>query len=161
MRDRFQGGRLGDYVIDCDICGQRCWYSESSVLGIYTGRGGLLVCPECKDPIDYGIVPYYVIPERPITNTREANRTASLKSIPQKYKPFLADNMDPAAYSPEQANSYQISWDLLSQVTWDNWGVPLSGEPVFVTWNYQVEHTWNNYELQWGKNTPGDVAINE
>lgn len=59
-----------DWIIYCDICGQQCWYSEATLLDVHTGRGGLLVCPKDADPIDYGLVPYVIPPEQPVTETR-------------------------------------------------------------------------------------------
>lgn len=72
MADRFNDGRshLGDWVVFCDICGQKCYASEASKLAAYTGRGGLIVCPNDVDKIDYGLVPYKTPPERSIPWTR-------------------------------------------------------------------------------------------
>lgn len=70
MVDRFDLGRLGDYVLFCDICGQKCYASESSKLSTYTGRGGLIVCPNDVDAIDYGLVPYLPPAEKNVPFTR-------------------------------------------------------------------------------------------
>lgn len=72
MSDRFNNGRakLGDWVVFCDICGQKCYASEASKLSTYTGRGGLIVCPNDVDKIDYGLVPYRISPEKNIPWTR-------------------------------------------------------------------------------------------
>lgn len=61
-----QGYRPGDWPIDCAICGQRCWFSDSKKLTTYTGRGGYRVCPDDVDPIDYGLVPYKIRTEKPV-----------------------------------------------------------------------------------------------
>lgn len=70
MADRFNPGRLGDWVVFCDICGQKCYASEASRLDANTGRGGLIVCPKDIDKIDFGLIPYKVPVERPIPWTR-------------------------------------------------------------------------------------------
>lgn len=70
MRDRFQPARRGDWVLYCDICGQKCFASESVRLHQYTGRGGLIVCKNDRDAIDPGLIPYTIDAERPIPYTR-------------------------------------------------------------------------------------------
>lgn len=67
---KFNPGRLGDWVLFCDICGQKCYASESTKLSTYTGRGGLIVCPNDRDKIDYGSMPYTIRAESPIPFTR-------------------------------------------------------------------------------------------
>lgn len=79
MTDRFNPGRLGDWVIFCDICGQKCYASEASRLEANTGRGGLIVCPNDIDKIDYGLIPYKVPVERNVPWTR-VNHTATSNS---------------------------------------------------------------------------------
>lgn len=61
-----EGFRLTDWVIYCAICGSKTWASDSFILDNYTGRGGLRVCPDCNDPIDYGLVPYKIPAEQPV-----------------------------------------------------------------------------------------------
>jgi len=58
--------KIGDYKVQCHICGMTCWYSDASFLDVSTGRGGLLVCPVDKDKIVYGLIPYKLSPEKPI-----------------------------------------------------------------------------------------------
>lgn len=67
---RFSPGRRGDWVVFCDICGQKCYASEASKLSTYTGRGGLIVCPKDVDKIDYGLIPYRSPAEKNIPWTR-------------------------------------------------------------------------------------------
>lgn len=81
MTDRFNKGRLGDWYVFCDICGQKCYASESGHLDAYTGRGGLIVCPNDVDKIDFGLIPYIVraetsIPFARINHTDTTNGTA-------------------------------------------------------------------------------------
>lgn len=66
MSDRFNKARRGEWVAFCDICGQKCYSSEMTKLSNYTGRGGLIVCKNDVDKIDYGLVPYKVPSEQPI-----------------------------------------------------------------------------------------------
>lgn len=73
-------GRLGPYLF-CDICGQPCYISESMTLSRYTGRGGLIVCPNDRDKIDPSTMPYKlpaeaVIPWARINHTAVTNGTA-------------------------------------------------------------------------------------
>jgi len=70
MADRFNPGRVGDWVVFCDICGQKCYASEATKLSTYTGRGGLIVCPKDVDKIDYGLIPYKLPIERNVPWTR-------------------------------------------------------------------------------------------
>lgn len=70
MTDRFDPGRLGDWVVFCDICGQKCYASEASKLSTYTGRGGLIVCKNDTDKIDPGLIPYKSPAERNVPWTR-------------------------------------------------------------------------------------------
>jgi hypothetical protein len=66
MSDRFNPGKLGDWVVFCDICGQKCYASESTKLSTYTGHGGAIVCPNDVDKLDYGLIPYRIPVEKPI-----------------------------------------------------------------------------------------------
>lgn len=81
MTDRFSPGRLGDWIVFCDICGQKCYASETSKLSTYTGRGGLIVCSKDADRIDYGLVPYRVPTEKNVPWTR-INHTDVSNSAP-------------------------------------------------------------------------------
>lgn len=66
----FNTRHLGDWVVYCDICGQKCYASETSRLSTYTGRGGLIVCKNDVDKIDYGLVPYKIPTEQNIPWSR-------------------------------------------------------------------------------------------
>lgn len=62
--------RVGDYQIFCDQCGMCCWASDSQELSKETGKGGLRVCPNCVDAVDYGLIPYKIGAEKPIPDSR-------------------------------------------------------------------------------------------
>lgn len=98
LMDRFNPGRLGDWVVFCDICGQKCYASETTKLEMYTGRGGLIVCAKDADKIDYGLVPYKVPVERPIPWTR-INHTDTSDGSPI---------YDLEALTVEQISSFQF-----------------------------------------------------
>ena len=86
----------GDYYFSCMICGDRCWASTARKLSTYTGRGGLIVCPECDDPIDYGLVPYTIPAEKPVPFAFDNTQAgAPYSAIPTKYGTFDADIYDP------------------------------------------------------------------
>ncbi len=70
MSDRFNKYKLGDWVVFCDICGGKCYASETVKLSTYTGRGGLIVCKSDADAIDPGLIPYTIPAERPVPWTR-------------------------------------------------------------------------------------------
>lgn len=75
QRNRFKNHKkVGDYVGDaCDTCGMKFWASEGKVLANETGLGGAWVCPNCVDIIDYGLVPWKVLPEATIPKARNGN----------------------------------------------------------------------------------------
>lgn len=77
MTDRFRPGRISDWVVFCDICGQKCYASEAKKLSQETGRGGLIVCPNDADYIDFGLIPYKPPTERPIPFARYDDETAN------------------------------------------------------------------------------------
>lgn len=59
MSNKYFSGQKGHYIF-CDICGQACYDTEATKLQLHTGRPGLLVCPNDKDKIDYGLVPFQI-----------------------------------------------------------------------------------------------------
>lgn len=124
MTDKFDGYRHGNWTFNCQICGQKAWASESRKLNVYTGRGGLRVCLECADPIDYGTVPYKIPAERPVQWSSDLMNTGSESSIPTKFTPFNYTIFDPMGTSPSVASSAKLSWDMLNIATWDTWTVP-------------------------------------
>lgn len=69
MSNKYFSGRRGHYIF-CDICGQACYTYEAIKLKPETGRGGLLVCPNDVDKIDFGLIPYTLPNERPVKEAR-------------------------------------------------------------------------------------------
>ena len=79
MADRFNNARSrrGDWVFFCDICGQKYYGSEAIKLSTYTGRGGLIVCSNDADKIDYGLVPYKIPAQKSIPWARPGTTNVS------------------------------------------------------------------------------------
>lgn len=84
--DRFNPGRLGDWIVFCDICGNKCYASETTKLSTETGRGGLIVCKTDVDKIDYGLVPYQVQAEKPVPFTRTNHTDVTTVNDPIDYE---------------------------------------------------------------------------
>jgi len=115
--NKYSKSHHGDYIIMCDICGMPCWASQATRLDTYTGRGGLMVCPRDKDPIDYGLVPYKVPPEKspPVVRTNDYMNT----TITDQSAPLTDYNTDnPLNTTP------QLTWENLNNQTWGEWNLP-------------------------------------
>ena len=69
MSNKYFSGRKGHYIF-CDICGQACYAWEATKLKSETGRGGLIVCPNDADNIDFGLIPFVATAEQPVKWTR-------------------------------------------------------------------------------------------
>ena len=69
MSNKYFSGRKGQYIY-CDICGQACYLFEAKRLNQYTGRPGLMVCPNDADTIDFGLVPYIPTTEKRVPFSR-------------------------------------------------------------------------------------------
>lgn len=124
MKDRFSPARIGDWVMNCQICKKKLYASESFLLDTYTGKGGLRVCSDCNDPIDYGLVPYKIPAEQPIPFSFDATFAGNPNPpYPEPYKPFDIRLFDPTT-PPGVANIIYLTWDQLDQVTWGNWILP-------------------------------------
>lgn len=76
MSNKYFSGRKGRYIF-CDMCGQAVYAHEARRLSSETGRGGLIVCPNDADAIDYGLIPYIVTTEQPLEWTRINHRNIS------------------------------------------------------------------------------------
>ncbi len=63
MSNKYFSGRLAHYFF-CDICGQACYDFNAIKLKSETGKGGLIVCPNDADNIDFGLIPYTLPNER-------------------------------------------------------------------------------------------------
>lgn len=100
MAYRFvEGKRIHDWVCYCAICGSKTWATDTQVLGIYTGRGGLRVCPDCVDVTDYGLVPYKIPAEKPVPYS---NYLLPAGIGPQVYPPFDYTNYNPVNTNPNE-----------------------------------------------------------
>jgi hypothetical protein len=97
--------RLGDWVVFCDICGQRYYASETVKLPVHTGRGGLIVCRRDADAIDYSTIPYNTRKEQNVPFLR-SNHTSTLDSSPIfDYESDTVENISSYQYlSPSQFN---------------------------------------------------------
>lgn len=96
-----QRKKVGDYVLTCDTCGQLFWASRRTILDKYTGKGGACVCSTCVDKIDYGLVPYTVLPEDVIPISRNSNYQANPSDIPNTIDPT---NLDFTTIDPMSIN---------------------------------------------------------
>lgn len=105
---------MSDWIVYCDICGQRHKGSKTTVLSTYTGRGGLVVCPYDVDKIDYGLVPYSPRKEQLVpyirvnhTNTDNASPLVDLEDM--TYQWYLASSQDGAIIMSSQDDAWIIS----------------------------------------------------
>lgn len=85
MKNDFAFDHVGDRYVFCMICGQRCLASEATRLSADTGRGGLIVCPNDVDSIDYSVRSYHIpvekaVPFTRINHTNLTNGTAVLNT---------------------------------------------------------------------------------
>lgn len=122
-KNKFTRIRLNDYIIMCDTCGAPCWRSEATLLKPQTGNGGSLVCPRDVDPIDYGLVPYKIKPERSVPMTR-TNTFNDYSNITQSYNTISnfsnADIFNQTPASNVNWEDTNINWEDDSQ-TWDGY----------------------------------------
>jgi hypothetical protein len=56
--------KVGDYVIFCDICGTKEWFSKSKIQAKYTGSEGAVVCRDCVDLPSGLLMPFRLPPEK-------------------------------------------------------------------------------------------------
>lgn len=114
MADRFNPGRLGDWVVFCDICGKKCYASETVKLSNYTGRDGLRVCLQDADVQDPSLVPFRYKSEKPIPDVR-VNHTNTSNAAPlidtedMAYQWYLASSQDGAIIMSSQDDAWIIS----------------------------------------------------
>lgn len=117
--NKYTSNHFSDWIIHCDICGKPTWYSDSTILDSDTGRGGLLVCPDDNDAIDYGLVPYEIPTESTVDTTR-INNTINSNTLESIYPPFNYALYDPMSYSPDQLDLLQDNWEDLDRINWDD-----------------------------------------
>ena len=120
-KHRDYSARLGDYLFSCAICKCPTWASERVVLDKYTGRGGLWVCPDDADVIDYGLVPYKIPAERPVYRSQDLINSNNPEVIPETYPPFDYVDFNPLSTTPQQNAMSATSWDKQNLFTWDTW----------------------------------------
>ncbi len=120
-KDKYSPARKWDFTFNCMICGNKCFASESHLLDTYTGRGGLRVCSECNDPIDYGIVPYKIPAEKSTSWSADAMNSANPDDIETDYGPWDYINFDPMGTAPILASGTQNQWENLNIKKWEEW----------------------------------------
>lgn len=114
MTDRFDPGRLGDWIVFCDICGRKCYASETVKLTAQTGRGGLVVCRTDADRTDPSLTPYRIPIEKNVPYVR-INHTNTENSFPEidpesmTYTYFLASSQDGAIITSSQDDAKIIT----------------------------------------------------
>lgn len=107
--------KLDDYVIYCHICGRPCKWSEATTLDVYTGRGGLIVCPQDLDAIDYGTVPYNVSEKEIVKETRINHFATNPQDVTTLRNPIDIELFDPMNYD---VNSITLKWNTITYL----WG---------------------------------------
>lgn len=121
--NKFTNSKLSDYIIHCDICGKPTWYSDSIILDSNTGKGGLLVCPDDNDKIDYGLVPYEIPTESQVETTR-IDSTIYTSTPETTYDPFDTSLYDPMSVSnPSALTVLGKNWEELTSVNWEDMNV--------------------------------------
>jgi hypothetical protein len=81
MSNKYFSSRKGGYIY-CDMCGQACYIWEVTKLSADTGRGGLLVCKNDADKLDFGLVPYIVSSESKVPYARPNHTNVDNASEP-------------------------------------------------------------------------------
>jgi hypothetical protein len=118
-KNQFDGFNYKDHVIYCDICGCPTPFADATLLDVYTGRGGLLVCKRDKDDIDYGLVPYKINTESVIKEASINHYATNPDNIPNLHDPFDYALYDPMSYDPNGV--LNVVWEAIDQVTWEDW----------------------------------------
>lgn len=98
---------MSDWIVFCDICGQRYKASETVQLPNYTGRGGLVVCRKDADKIDPGLVPFtprkeQSIPFARVNHTNETLGSPYVDVESMSYMYYLCCSQDNVILSPSQ-----------------------------------------------------------
>lgn len=81
MTNKYFAGNEGQWIY-CDICGQPCYVWQATKLSDKTGRGGLIVCPEDVDSIDYSLIPYTLPHEKGVKWARNNHDNIINGSVP-------------------------------------------------------------------------------
>jgi hypothetical protein len=103
-----------DWIVYCDICGQRYKGSEVTTLSNYTGRGNLVVCKHDVDKIDYGLVPYSIRREEnpPFVRVNHTSTTIGSPYIDLEemaYSYWLVASQDNSVLQPSQDESVGLT----------------------------------------------------
>lgn len=110
-----EGYRREDWVVFCAICGSKTWASDTTKLAPETGRGGLIVCPDCVDPIDYGLVPYRIPAEAPVPFAQNLLPNGTYQYAAIGINGFGYENYDPASgASPSSSLSVDKIPDIVN-----------------------------------------------
>lgn len=149
--------RQGDWYYFCQQCNTRCYASETTKLGTYTGKGGLRVCPKCVDAIDYKFVPYKIPAEKPVPFSRDASQIGNIGAIKQQYPtqdPLWGWWTNPNQLVPWE-KQFQ-NWDWLTM----NWELV---NPYGINWEQQTSPNWEDWTDLWGQagQLPGGADIDE
>lgn len=98
---------MTDWIVYCDICGQRYPASKTVKLASNTGRGGLVVCRHDADNIDFGLIPYTPRKEQSVpfirsnhTNTTLGSPLVDLEEMAYIY--YLTSSQDNIILTPSQ-----------------------------------------------------------
>lgn len=113
--------KLGDYTIECDICGMKMWASQAVKLPKETGKGGMIVCPNDRDSIDWGLIPYKILPEESPRTVRDRNYAANPEDVPQLVPNIDLSIDDPFNTTPQDLATRESTWDHQTFLTWENW----------------------------------------
>ena len=107
-----EGYRPNDWTCYCAICGSKTWASDIQTMGEYTGREGLKCCPDCIDPIDYGLVPYRIPVEQSVPFVNYLLPTPVDNSFDMIY-----ETMDPMNIGSQNLGI----WANCNKQVWANW----------------------------------------
>lgn len=81
VSNKYFSGRKGPYVY-CEICGQATYLWEATKLSAETGRGGLVVCRNDADKLDFGLMPYVASTESKVPFSRPNHTNVNNGSTP-------------------------------------------------------------------------------
>ncbi len=117
--------KKGDYIIYCQICGDPCWASQATKLEKETGHGGLIVCPEDVDAIDYGLIPFKIAPEENPKIVTINHYASNPNDVPNSIPPIDLSLINPMnSNDPRTTVSLGQTWEELADQTWENWALP-------------------------------------
>jgi len=176
---KFSPARKWDNTTDCQICGQRWFMSECRILDVYTGRGGLLTCPDCYDKTHYGFVPYTIRAEKPVERAFDSNYSADPSQVPQPF-PAMGPGVaifPPGSISPELWRAFFVGLDQIDDLALDElvypWRIDYNpADPGTCSLDWSIITTdWSNILGDWATDqqvaggfaldTDGDIGFPE